>query len=82
METIAGCKVLDHDFKHSKKELKKILKSIDFDLTQRIIQSIHLRSRYPFSVNELSRRFNLSSENILTIAQSAKRNSPKWINIQ
>ena len=70
METIAGCKVLDHDFKHSKKELKNILKSIDFDLTQRIIQSIHLRSRYPFSVNELSRRFNLSSENILTIAQS------------
>ena len=71
METIAGCKVLDHDFKHSKKELKNILKSIDFDLTQRIIQSIHLRLRDPFSVNELSRRFNLSSEKILTIAQSA-----------
>ena len=69
METIAGCKVLDHDLSFSNKELKDLLPSIEFELSNRIIQTINFRDKTPLSMSELSQKFNISGNQILKILE-------------
>ena len=69
METIAGCKVLDHDLSFSNKELKDLLSTIEFELSNRIIQTINFRYKTPLSMSELSQKFNISGNQISKILE-------------